>query len=215
MKKEFFSCPETVDESTLYGFSWMEYATAVPSPLVAVTSYKSNGKPNVAMQSWCTFTSDANGFYVIFGSVNKHQHMYASVKETGCMVVNFPSQDCFAACMSTIRNNAEEKDEIAASGLTSEPAAKVNAPKIRECFLNLECELIWEKELSPGGDIVVFCARVLGFSMDEAHYEPARLGRYGKTGYLYNIHSPMNPCTGNQEGSALGILHALPPYDHS
>lgn len=141
-KKHFFSCPEAVDPSSLYGFSWMEYATAIPSPLVAVTSYKSNGKPNVAMQSWCTFTSDSSGFYALFGAVNRHQHMYASVKETGCMVVNFPSQGCFAACMSSIQNNGDDTDEIAASGLTAEPAVTVNAPQIRECFLNLECELV-------------------------------------------------------------------------
>lgn len=211
-KKHFFSCPEAVDPSSLYGFSWMEYATAIPSPLVAVTSYKSNGKPNVAMQSWCTFTSDSSGFYALFGAVNRHQHMYASVKETGCMVVNFPSQGCFAACMSSIQNNGDDTDEIAASGLTAEPAVTVNAPQIKECFLNLECELLWEKELSSDGNLMVFCAKVLGFSMDKDHYTPSGTNRYGEDGYLYNIRSPMDPETGARQGAALGILHALPPY---
>lgn len=213
MKKEFFSCPDAIEESTLYGFSWMEYVTAIPSPLVAVSSYKSNGKPNVAMQSWCTFSSGPEGFYVIFASVNKHQHMYASVRETGCLVVNFPSQEHFPACMRSIGQNGYDTDEIAASGLSSEPAARVNAPRIRECFLNLECEFAWEKELFPGSDLVVLCAKVAGLAMDEAHYQAEKLGRYGETGYLYNLRATLDPDTGARGKAALGILQDLPPYE--
>lgn len=214
MKKDFFTCPPAVEKER-YGFSWMEYVTAVPSPLAAVSSYKSNGMSNVAMQSWFTFSNDREEFFVLFGGVNKHQHMYASVRETGCLVVNFPSQEIFPACMSTIQNNGEDTDEIAASGLSSDPAVKVNAPRIRECFLNLECELAWEKELSPGSDIVVMCARVVGFSMDEDRYHSDTQGRYGETGYLYNIHSPIDPDNGRMDGSALGVILPLPPYDFS
>ncbi|SET82843.1 hypothetical protein [Lacrimispora sphenoides] len=46
MKKEFKRCPETINKSELYGFSWIEYVLAIPSPLIVVTSYKDNGKPN-------------------------------------------------------------------------------------------------------------------------------------------------------------------------
>lgn len=214
MKKDFFACPKAMEKER-FGFSWMEYVTAIPSPLVAVSSYKSNGKSNVAMQSWLTFTNDREEFFVLFGSVNKHQHMYASVRETGCLVVNFPSREIFPACMSSIQNNGEDIDEIAASGLTSEPAVKVAAPRIKECFLNLECELAWEKELAPGSDIVVMCARVVGFSMEEGRCHAEAPGRYGETGYLYNIHSPTDPESGAKSGSALGVIRPLPPYDFS
>ena len=37
----------------------------------------------------------------------------------------------------------DDEDEITAAGLTAVPASKVNAPLIKECFLNLECELEW------------------------------------------------------------------------
>ena len=49
MKKEFKQYPQAIDESKLYGFSWMEHVLAIPSPLVVVTSYKANGKPNATM----------------------------------------------------------------------------------------------------------------------------------------------------------------------
>jgi len=37
-----------------------------------------------------------------------------------------------------LENNQFETDEITASGLTVEKAIKVNAPRIKECFLNIE-----------------------------------------------------------------------------
>lgn len=51
MKKEFNNCPSFMRDRELYGFDWLEHVTAIPAPLVLVTSYKSNGKTNATMQS--------------------------------------------------------------------------------------------------------------------------------------------------------------------
>lgn len=212
MKKEFFSCPEKIDESKLYGFSWLEHVLAVPSPLVVVTSYKDNGLPNATMQSWCTFVGE-DGFYCLFSSVNKYMHMYSTINKTKQLVINFPSKDVFMKCMKTIKNNAYDTDEITASGLSVESAVKVNAPRIKECFLNLECEYVWEKEIVPDSNHVVMCVKVIGICMDEDHYNVEKLGRYGDTGYLYNIHSPRNPETGKVEETQVGIIQKSATYD--
>lgn len=212
MKKEFERCPETINEAELYGFSWMENVLAIPSPLVLVTGYKPNGKQNATMQSWLTFTSE-NGFYCVFASVNKHTHMYESVRRTKQLVVNFPSMVIFTKCMTTIENNGYEEDEITRAGLTAEPAAKVNAPRVKESFLNLECEYAWEKELVPNGEHVVLCVRVVHICMDEERCHEAKLGRYGETGYLYNIHSPIDPDTGKASNTCVGIIQKLADYD--
>lgn len=212
MNKSFFTCPESINESTLYGFSWMEHVLAIPSPLVCVTSYKENGLPNATMQSWCTFDGN-EGFHVLFSAVNKQSHMYTSILKSGQFVVNFPSKDVFMKCMATIKNNGLEQDEITASGLTAVPASKVRAPLIQECFLNLECELVWSKEIAAGGNYYVFCGRVAGIHMDEEHYNASKLGRYGETGYLYNIHRPINPETGDAVETQIGIIQELGTYD--
>ena len=212
MKKEFDTCPKAIDESRLYGFSWMEFVAGIPSPLVLVTGYKENGKPNASMQSWTSFVGNG-GFYCIFGSVNKNTHMYASVQQTKQLVINFPDKDNFLKCMDTIKNNDYENDEITMSDLTAEPASKVNAPRIRECFLNLECEYVWEKELFPGSAHVVMCVRVVNLCMDDAYYDNEKKGRYGDTGYLYNIRSLRNPETGETEDAAVGILQKYAVYD--
>ena len=212
MKREFDICPETIDESKLYGFSWMEHVMAIPSPLAVVTSYKANGMPNATMQSWMTFTGE-EGYYCIFSSVHKQGHMYSSIKSTKQCVINFPSKNEFLKCMKTIDNNGYDNDEIALSGLTAEAASKVNAPKIKECFLNLECEYMWEKELKPGGNHVVMCVKIINVCMDEEYYNEQKKGRYGNTGYLYNIHSPRNPETGKTEETCVGIIQKYATYD--
>ena len=166
MKKEFDKFPEAFGGQEFFGFSWLEYTAAVPSPLVVVTGYKSNGMPNATMQSWCTFTG-AEGYHCVFSSVHKSGHMYCSIKETGCCVVNFPSADILDKCMDTIKNNGFNTDEITASGLTVEPSCRVNAPRIKECFLNMDCELEWERDLTEDGTHAVICLKVTGIIMND------------------------------------------------
>ncbi len=205
MKKEFDKFPEAFGGQEFFGFSWLEYTAAVPSPLVVVTGYKSNCIPNATMQSWCTFTG-AEGYHCVFSSVHKSGHMYCSIKETGCCVVNFPSADILDKCMDTIKNNGFNTDEITASGLTVEPSCRVNAPRIKECFLNMDCELEWERDLTEDGTHAVICLKVTGICMDDRRYNNNDLGRYGETGYLYNIRSQRNPETGEVSPMCAGIL---------
>lgn len=180
-----------------YGFSWMDFITAIPSPLFVVTSYKSNGKPNACLQSWACFNGDSNGFYAILSSVNKSGHLYQSIKETGVVVLNFPSADIYDRCTDTIHNNGFDDDEITLSGLTAEPASTVNAPRIQECFLCLESRYLWEREITEGSDHVLMCLEVTNICADESHLDESIQGRYGEGGYLYNIHYPVSPETYN------------------
>ncbi len=212
MKKEFKTAPSCLEGKEMYGFDWKEHVTAIPSPLVVVTSYKENGKTNATMQSWLTF-SNSDGFYCIFADVSKYGHLYSSVKNRKSLVINFPSADIYLKCYSTIHNNKYEDDEIEAAGLTAEKSALVDAPKIKECFLNLECEYVWEKELVPDSYRVVMCVKVINVVMDEEYYNEKKKGRYGDTGYLYNIHSPLNPENGERENTYIGTLKKYATYD--
>ena len=195
MKKEYSSLPPALAEMQTYGFSWMDFVTAIPSPLFVVTSYKSNGKPNACLQSWACFSGTEKGFYAVLSSVNPTWHLYQSVRETGVCVLNFPSADVYDRCVRTIANNQWETDEITASGLTAEPAATVGAPRIRECFLALECRYAWEHVIAEGDDHVLMCLNVVNVCADEARLDESGQGRYGDSGYLYNVHYPVSPET--------------------
>lgn len=194
--------------------SWYDLVTAMPSLVFLVTGWKSNGKENACLQSWSSFVgSGADNFICIMGKVNKGGHMYQSLKETGVCVLNFPSINIYDRCIKTIGNNQFETDEITASGLTAEKASRVTAPRIKECFLNIECEYLWEHELFEGSQEVAVALKTVHICMDSEHYDQSKLGRYGEKGYIYQIDQPTNPETGESVGINYGVLEPGVPVD--
>lgn len=209
MKNEISAKPEKITElwpGELNMFSWMDFVTAIPSPLFVVTGWKSNGKENACLQSWATFVSDSGEFICILGSASKKGHMYQSLKETGCCVQNFSSSEIFDRCHQTIDNNQFETDEITSSGLTAEKAVCVNAPRVAECFLNIECEFLWEQNNFENSNNVIIALKAVHIGMDSDRYDHNALGRFGKDGYIYNINSPRNPDTGQAVEEGIGII---------
>jgi flavin reductase (DIM6/NTAB) family NADH-FMN oxidoreductase RutF len=201
MKKDFSARPEKITEPWC---TWQGFLTAMPSLVFVVTGWKSNGKQNACLQSWTSFAGGGKDEFVcILGAVSKSGHMYHSLKETGVCVLNFPSYDVYDRCIKTIGNNEFETDEITAAGLTAERAVKVNAPRIKECFLNIECEFFWEHDIFENAGVygyqdVTVALKVVNICMDSDHYDQNKLGRYGKTRYLYQIDNPTNPETGER-----------------
>lgn len=187
--------------------SWYDFVVGMPSLVFVVTGWKSNGKENACLQSWSAFVGGgADNFICILGKVDKGGHMYQSLKATKECVINFPSNDIYDRCIKTIGNNEFDIDEITASGLTAEKASKVNAPRIKECFLNIECELLWEHELFEGSGEVTVALRAVNVCMDDDYYDQSKLGRYGKSGFLFQVDQPTNPETGETTSFGPGIL---------
>jgi flavin reductase (DIM6/NTAB) family NADH-FMN oxidoreductase RutF len=217
MKKEFSLKPESISEQWLKdcgGFSWQDFVIAMPSLVFLVTGWKTNGKENACLQSWSTFVGGGtDDFVCIMGKVPKGGHMYKSLKETGVCVLNFFSNDIYDRCIKTIGNNEFETDEITASGLTAEKAIKVNAPRIMECFLNIECKYLWEHELFERSHDMTIALKAVNICMDSDRYDQSKFGRYGKTGFLFQIDQPTNPETGETTPFGPGILEQGSPIE--
>jgi len=214
MKKDFSERPEKYTEPWC---TWQGFLTAMPSLVFVVTGWKNNGKENACLQSWASFVGGGKDEFVcILGAVPKGGHMYQSLKETGACMLNFPTYDIYDRCVKTIGNNEFETDEITVAGLTAEKPAKVNAPRIKECFLNIECEFLWEHEIFEnngffGNHDVTVALKVVHISMENDYYNQSKLGRYGKTGYLYQIDQPTNPETGEKTSITSGTIELTPP----
>ena len=191
MKYTYYETPENMQGLEAWGFSWLEFVTSIPTPMFLVTTYKSNGKTNACMQSWSSFTTADKGrrFFVILSSVNKGGHLYQTLLEKGCAVVNFLSVDLYDRAMATIRNNQWEADELTESGLTAVKAEKIDAPMVDESIMNLECKFAWEKEIVPGDNHVMVCLEVVNVHLDEKVLD----SRIEENGIIYNIHHPINP----------------------
>ncbi len=210
MKKEFSAKPEVFDERYLQccgNVSWHDFVAAMPQLVFVVTGWKKNGKENACLHSWSCFAGGGvNDYICILNKVNKNGHMYQSLKETGACVLNFPSHEIYDRCIETIRNNDYETNEITAAGLTAEPATKVNAPRIKECYMNIECEFLWEHEMFEGSEEMTVALKAVNISMDSRHYDENKLGRYGQSGYLYMVDQPTNPDTGEKMECGVGVV---------
>ena len=209
MKKDFCARPQVMTEPWC---TWQGFLTAMPSLVFVVTGWKSNGKQNACLHSWASFAGGGKDeFICILSAVSTNGHMYQSLKETRVCVLNFPSYDIYERCIKTIGNNDFETDEIAAAGLTAQKATKVNAPRINECFLNIECEFLWEHALfeNPsffGNQEVAIALKAVNITMDSEHYDENKLGRYGESGYLFQIDQPTNPETAEKSPIIAGTI---------
>ena len=210
MKREFPARPDAITDEwcrNAGGFAWQDFLTGIPAPVFVVTGWKANKKENACLQSWAAFVgAGTDDFICIIPKVPKYGHMYKSLKETGVCVLNFPSKDVYSRCVKTIGNNGYDADEITAAGLTAEKSFVVDAPRIAECFLNIECEFLWERELIAGSEELTVALRAVGICMDEDRFDEKKLGRYGKTGYLFQIHCPTDPDTGEVAAVGAGTI---------
>ena len=206
MKTEMAQQPQHLKEKwpgQFRVFSWVEYVAAVPQVVTIITTWKQNRLPNACLEAWSMFSGDTGGYYVVFSIMNS-THTYANLLRTGEFVFNFPDADLYGKCEDTIQNNADDVDEISASGLSVEQAQVVDSPRIRECFLNLECKLRWHRPLHDGSVWHVFAGEVVHVAIDDNHLESN--GRYGAKGFVCNIHAPLNPKTGEQAEGGLGQI---------
>lgn len=217
MKKDFDTKPAFFNDDYLKAcgnMSWMDFVTGMPHLVFLVTGWKRNGKENACLQSWGSFVgANANDFICILSKVSKHGHMYQSLKETGVCVLNFPSKDIYDRCIKTIGHNGMDDDEITQAGLTAEPAKKVNAPRIRECHLNIECAFLWEHELMEGSDEVTIALQAVNICIESEKYDHGQLGRYGELGYLFQIDQATHPETGDVLPVNTGVLTPLEPIE--
>lgn len=211
MKYELKSKPESFKEiwpGQYEIFSWVEFVTAVPQAISVITTWKEGRIPNACLQAWSTYTGDSGGYYVIFSIMNNN-HTYKNILRGKEFIVNFPNTDEFSRCSATVENNDDETDEIAAAGLMVETAQVVDAPRIKECFLNLECRLGWHRPLHDESLWHVFAGEVVHVAV-ESEYVKANSGRrYGEKGYIFNIHSPIDPYNGEQEVSKVGKIESM------
>ena len=70
----------------------------------------------------------------------------------------------------------------------------------------IECEFIEEHEFINGNVGTMVALKTVNICMDSDRYDQSKLGRYGKTGFLYQIDQPTNPETGEKTQIMVGTL---------
>ena len=191
--------------------SHLECAAGIPQALFAITTRKENGRPNVCFHSWSCFHGDKTAFFAVLGRLFQHTHTYANILREGVFCLNFLPLSAYEGLCKTILYNQEDLDEIQAGGFTLEPAATMDAPCIRESFLQLECTLEEAKDLSGAGITAMVTGRVRQVRVEEA-YAKELDRRYGPAGFMLLASAPQNLQTGQASPSRILTLN-IARYD--
>lgn len=199
MKKHFDSAhpPEIVRttwKNEFPFFHWLYHLINHPNFTFFITTYKDNGKNNVCLHAWGFVDSDPTDTTYFILAISKNGHTFQNIHRVGVFCINYQTQEN-PALGQTVLHNAFEDDEIDIVGLTAEPCVMIEAPKIAECGLNLECEMVWEKDI-PNSNKTIITSQVRYVTVEEAllAVDYRKKLRAFETGLCYT--RQINPVTG-------------------
>jgi len=136
-----------------------------PSPAALITSAAEDGTPNIITLGEC-FNISIGKPVVVGLAIMPSRYSYELIERSGEFGVNFPTADMVevvdrVGCVS----GRKVGDKFAHVGLTPMAAAKIKAPLIAECPVNLECRLI---DIIQAGDHDLFRGEVVAEHVDES-----------------------------------------------
>ena len=179
--------------------------SAIPQVLFAVTTWKENGKPNICFHSWSCFHGDKTAFFAVMGCLYQHTHTFANIKRDKCFGINFLPISCYDRLVDTINNNEYDADEFEIGGFSLESSKIIDAPLIKEAFLNMECRLKDIQDLSGAGITAMVTGEVVRITVDEEYAEGFGK-RYTKDGFMMLVPGPQNIINGRPNPSAIASL---------
>jgi len=133
-----------------------------PVPAVLVTSVMTGQQPDIITIAW-TGTINSNP-PLVYVSVNPSRHSHRLIKESGQYVINIPSAEQAKALNYCGTVSGRDTDKFQGTGLTPIPATHVQAPLIKECPVNLECQV---KQIVSLGSHDAFIGEILAVHVNE------------------------------------------------
>lgn len=115
------------------------YGLIETGPVLLITTAR-KGRSNVMAQSWHTpmeFEPPLVGCVIGGGSLS-----FTALRATRECVLNIPTEALAKQVVGVGNCSGREVDKFARFGLTPQPAEKVGAPLIAECYANLECRVV-------------------------------------------------------------------------
>ena len=108
-----------------------------PGPTILITSAH-KGETDIMANGWHTMMSFTPAVVACY--IWDQNHSHSLIRKSRDCVINVPTFDLLNQVIG-IGNTHGPADKFAQFNLTAEPAAKVSAPLITECYANFECKL--------------------------------------------------------------------------
>jgi flavin reductase (DIM6/NTAB) family NADH-FMN oxidoreductase RutF len=161
----------------------------LPSPVLIIGTYGSDGKPNIMNAAWGGIASSKPPCVNV--SLREATLTYHNIEHSRAFTVNFPSEKYLMEADFVGMVSGKEHDKFKETGLTPEKSKLVNAPIVKEFPYALECKLIKQVEL---GLHTMFIGEIFGMVADSEVVNPNQFpdiekvrpmlwGSYGSMGY--------------------------------
>lgn len=149
------------------------YQVLEPGPVVLLTTAR-NGQTNVMTLSWHMMVEFEPPMAACI--VSAANHSFAALRATGECVIAVPAHDLARKVVQIGNCSGREVAKFTAFGLTPQPAERVGAPLIGECFANLECKVIDTRLVSKFN---LFVLEVLKAWKDPGQRKPRTIHHHG------------------------------------
>jgi flavin reductase (DIM6/NTAB) family NADH-FMN oxidoreductase RutF len=178
----------------------------LPSPVLIIGTYGSDGRPNMMNAAWGGIVSSKPPCISV--SIREATLSFHNIKQAGAFTVNIPSEKYLKEADFVGMVSGRESDKFKETGLTPERSKLVNAPIVKEFPYSLECKLIRQVNL---GSHTMFIGEIVGMVADNEVLNPKQLpdiekvrpmlwGSFGSMAY-YNI--------GNKLGDSFSVGNGL------
>jgi flavin reductase (DIM6/NTAB) family NADH-FMN oxidoreductase RutF len=151
-------------------------ATVVPRPIAWVSSVAADGVRNLAPFSFFTVVSQQPPMILLALEPRwdgEDKDTLVNIRAMGEFVVNVVSAHLAAAMNESSQEHPREVDEFVVGGVTPAPSTIVQAPRVDEACVSMECTL--ESLLKPGSDTLII-GRILAYHVrDELVGERGRI----------------------------------------
>ena len=115
------------------------YRLLEPGPVVLLTTAR-KGRANVMPMSWHTMIDFEPP--LVGCIVSDRNFTFGILKASRECVINVPTVELAPAVVGCGNTSGRRIDKFERFGLTAEPASRVAAPLVAECYANLECKVV-------------------------------------------------------------------------
>ena len=139
------------------------YEALYPVPVILVTSIDKEGKPNIITIAWAGVLCSSPPCLSI--SIRPSRYSFNLIKQAQEFVINIPNEKHLIETDYCGTVSGKNTDKFKQTKFTPIPASKVKPPLIKECPVNIECNV---KNVVELGAHHMFIGEVVAVNADEA-----------------------------------------------
>jgi flavin reductase (DIM6/NTAB) family NADH-FMN oxidoreductase RutF len=154
------------------------YGLLEPGPVVLLTTAH-RGRANVMTMSWHTMLEFVPP--LVGCVVSELDFSHTALRLTRQCVLNIPTAQLAPQVVGCGNVSGRRVDKFEAFGLTREPAARVQAPRIAECYAQIECRVVDTRLMKRYG---FFVLEAIQAWIDPACRDPRTLHHRGRGAFM-------------------------------